>query len=135
MRDILLFAGAAILLLLIVRGWRSGGSVPENPPNDPWFQAQVVQPSADRPVIVKFGASWCGPCRMMESELDSLKSKLGSAIDIVKVDIDEREDLSDYYGIRGIPRTLVFLDGKVVADRTGLRKSDEMHALVKNLVR
>jgi thioredoxin 1 len=137
MRDILWIAAAAVLLMLIWRGVssRSGGPLPAEPPADEWFQKTVVGPSAERPVLVKFGAAWCGPCRAMEPELDKLESSLGDKLRVVRIDVDEREKVADHYGIRGIPRTLVFSEGKVVADAAGMHDADELKSLVKKWLR
>lgn len=128
MREFIWVAATVTLALLLFRHFREKNH-PE-PPADAWFQSEVVRPSESRPVLVKFGAEWCGPCRAMESQLDKLDSQMAGALRVVRIDVDERQSLSEHYGVSGIPRTLVFRDGRVVGDRVGYLSTDEMRSWV-----
>jgi thioredoxin len=123
MREVLWVAAIVIVALLLMKGLTQSRSYPE-PPADKWFQAEVVQ--QQRPVLVKFGAKWCPPCRAMEPELDEVESKLGDKVHVVRIDTDERPEIASHYGVSGIPRTFVFDNGKAVDDRTGLLNAEEM---------
>lgn len=87
-----------------------------SPPDDLWFQAKVVDQG--NLVLVKFGADWCGPCRMVDKELDKLRGRVPS-LDIVKIDVDEKPHLASHYGVSGIPRLMLFRQGKIEASRSG----------------
>ena len=98
---------------LIVNGsWQSVA-----PPDDAWFQAEVVNRA--EPVLVKFGAVWCPPCRMLDPELDRLSSEMGGRIAVVRINVDQRPALAQHYHVSSIPRLLLFKQGKVIADRVG----------------
>jgi thioredoxin-like negative regulator of GroEL len=83
------------------------------------------------PVVVKFGAKWCGPCRAMESQLASLEQTLPGRVQVVQIDTDERPELAHHYGVRGIPRTFLLSGGTVVDDRVGYLSSRELEAWVQ----
>ena len=97
---------------------------PVNPPDDRWFKAVVVDES--RPVLVKFGAEWCGPCVHMEGVLDELASRVYGRVKIVRIDIDERPDLASHYRVSTIPRVFLFKSGKVVTSHGGFADAQSM---------
>jgi thioredoxin len=129
MREILWIAAAAVLVMLAVRVARQP-ALPD-PPADEWFNRTVVQPSQTRPVLVKFGAEWCGPCRRMESELDQLQAELGEDLLVVRVDVDERRDLADHFGIGGIPDAILFREGRAVDRGIGYMNADALEQWVQ----
>ena len=70
-------------------------------------------------VIIKFGATWCGPCRMMGPVIDDLSKELGQAYKFVKINIDEEREIAIKYSVSSIPTFLFMKDGNVVAKETG----------------
>lgn len=62
----------------------------------------------DKPAIIDFYATWCGPCKMMSPIVDEMAEKYSGKIDVYKVDIDRQEELAALFGIRSIP-TFVFI--------------------------
>jgi thioredoxin 1 len=96
------------------------------PPEDPWFRSAVIKQSG--PVLVKFGATWCGPCRAVDAELTTL-SETGP-VQVVKIDVDAHRDLARHYGVTAIPRMLLFKDGKVVGDRKGYASADDLRSWI-----
>lgn len=67
--------------------------------------------------ILKFGASWCAPCRAIKPTLERLESSTG--IEILDVDVDDASDLANEYGIRAVPTLFAIKDGQVVDSITG----------------
>lgn len=96
------------------------------PPDDSWFQAEVINRS--EPVLVKFGANWCGPCRMLEGELDKFTADTHGRIAVVRVDVDKHPKLAQHYRVSSIPRLLLFQQGQIVADRVGFADARQLES-------
>jgi thioredoxin 1 len=87
-----------------------------------------------KPVLYDFFATWCGPCRMQTPILEELAKKMGDAVDIQKVDVDERMDLAEKYGIRVVPTLIIEKDGKIVQQMEGVTDAATLEKLLKPLV-
>ena len=100
------------------------------PPKDEWFQKSVLDNS--HPVVVKFGAEWCGPCRGMDEAIRILRPKLGSQVGFFIVDIDKKPELFRHYGSgSGIPQVMIFEHGKVVASQRGFGNTEQLESWIK----
>ena len=75
------------------------------------FESEVIQ--SNKLVIVDFWAEWCGPCKMIAPLLDEVAKEMTDKVKIVKVNVDEEQQLAQQYGIYNIPTLLFFKDGKV----------------------
>ena len=107
--------GAVLVAVVGVAVW-SGSSA--EPPDDSWFQRAVLQNSD--PVVVKFGADWCGPCRSMDKSLDLLESRFSNRARFLKINVDEKPELFAYYRSgSGVPQIMIFRDGEVIARDRG----------------
>jgi thioredoxin 1 len=83
------------------------------------FQREVLDSAV--PVVVDFWAAWCGPCRMVSPEVEALAEQYGSAIKVVKVDVDANQSVAGRYEIRGIPTIGLFEGGKLTKQAVGAR--------------
>ena len=92
------------------------------------FQREVLDSTV--PVVVDFWAAWCGPCRAVAPEVEALAEKYGSAIKVVKVDVDANQTVAGRYGIRGIPTLMVFKDGQLSATKVGAMSKSQMTAFI-----
>ena len=74
---------------------------------------------SDKPVMVDFWATWCGPCRMVGPIMDELHNEYAEKAVVGKVNIDEQNDIAMKYGIRNIPTVLIFKNGEIVDKQVG----------------
>ena len=93
------------------------------------FEVEVLK--SDKPVIVDFWATWCGPCRMLAPELEALAAEKGDTIKVGKVNVDENPELCAKYGIMSIPAIFVFKNGLVSAQSVGYQKKSDLAALLE----
>jgi len=82
------------------------------------FQRTVLK--SDVPVLVDFYADWCGPCHMLAPHLDTIAGEETGRLLVVKVDSDRAQELSQRYGISGLPTVVLFRDGKEVQRVVGM---------------
>lgn len=85
--------------------------------NQDEFDAKVVK--AGKPVLVDFFAEWCGPCKAAAPILDELADAGGEKYDIIKVNVDENQELAGKFGIMSIPTVVLFKDGEEVDRKIG----------------
>ena len=86
--------------------------------NDSTFETEVL--NCDKPVVVDFWATWCGPCRKLGPILDDIANEFGDKVKFVKVNTDENLKIAKDYAISGLPSLLVFKGGKAVERLVGL---------------
>jgi thioredoxin 2 len=80
------------------------------------FDDEIV---ASIPVLVDFWAPWCGPCRMVSPVVERVGREQAGAVKVVKLNVDEAPEISERYGIRGIPLLMIFRNGAEVDRLTG----------------
>ncbi len=100
--------------------------------SDDTFENEVLK--SDKPVMVDFWASWCGPCLALTPIIDELAEEYSDKIKICKLNVDENQKTAMEYGIKGIPTILFFKDGKVVEQSVGLVPKDYLENLIKKVI-
>ena len=98
------------------------------------FQEAVIQASNDKPVVVDFWASWCGPCKVLGPIIEQIAAEQSNQWTLVKVNTEEMPDIAQQYQIRSIPNVKMFVKGQVVAEFSGaLPRNSILQWLDENL--
>ena len=90
------------------------------------FRKEVLK--SDVPVLVDFFAPWCGPCKMLAPALEGVAKIYESRLKVVKVNVDDAQQLAAGYRIRGVPTLMFFKDGEVVDSIVGLPSASALRA-------
>ena len=79
---------------------------------------QLIQ--SEKPILVDFFATWCGPCQMLSPILKEVKEQLGDQISIIKIDVDKNQQIAAQYQVRGVPTMILFQKGKQLWRQSGV---------------
>jgi thioredoxin 1 len=77
-------------------------------------------------VLVDFYADWCGPCKMMSPILLEVKATLKEAVKIIKVNVDQHQDLASHFMVRGVPTLMLFQEGKMLWRQSGVLSTPDL---------
>ncbi|WP_395947521.1 thioredoxin [Caedibacter taeniospiralis] len=99
---------------------------------DSEFKSAVLD--SIQPVLVDFWAPWCGPCKMIAPVLDQVAEHYGQKLKVVKINVDDNQEIPAKFGVRGIPTLMVFKDGENVETKVGaVQKSQLIQILDKHI--
>jgi thioredoxin 1/putative thioredoxin len=96
------------------------------------FEQEVLR--SELPVLVEFGAEWCGPCKMVAPELEALSRELNGKAKIVTIDIDRSPLLARELGIQSVPTFVLFHQGRPMGGRVGALRKAELRQLIDPLL-
>ncbi len=88
------------------------------------FQHEVLE--ADLPVLLEFGAVWCGPCKMLEPVLKQLAQGWNGRVRLAKLDADQSPEIVMRYGVMGLPTLILFIDGQPRERLSGYTSRDKI---------
>jgi thioredoxin 1 len=90
--------------------------------------SELIQ--GEKPVLVDFFATWCGPCQMMQPILEETSRQLGDKVKVVKVDVDKNPLAAGNFQVRGVPTLILFKEGKVLWRQSGVVPTHQLVQVV-----
>jgi len=88
---------------------------------------------SDKPVLVDFFATWCGPCKMMTPKLQELKAVMGDKVTILKIDVDKKPEVSLQFQVQGVPTLIIFKQGRVAWRQSGVVAAKELERVIGSI--
>ncbi len=98
------------------------------------FGTEVLQRSHDVPVVVDFWATWCGPCKTLGPALEAVAADYDGRFELVKVDVDQNQELSQQFKIQSIPTVVAFKNGQPVSQFMGAIPDPQIRQFIDNIL-
>lgn len=92
------------------------------------FEEEVLK--ADKPVLIDFWATWCGPCRMLSPVIEEIAKEYDGKVKVGKVNVDEQPELASAFRVTSIPTVVVMKEGEVTNTSVGFRPKEQIVALL-----
>ena len=86
---------------------------------------------SERPVLIDFFATWCQPCKVQSSVLNSVKEQIGDKAKIVKIDVDQFPTIASENGVRGVPTLAIFKNGELLWKESGVHDVNSLVGLLE----
>jgi len=91
--------------------------------------------AGDKPVLIDFFATWCGPCKMMTPVVEELSKELGGSMHVLKIDVDQHEELSEQYRIQSVPTFLLLDKGEIMWRKSGVISKNILFEEAQKLIK
>ncbi|MFM7619611.1 MAG: thioredoxin [Bacteroidota bacterium] len=91
---------------------------------------EIIQ--SEKPVLIDFFATWCGPCQYQAPILEEVASEMGEGARILKIDVDRNQAVAAQYGVRSVPTLMIFKGGEVKWKEAGVKEKEQLVTLLKS---
>ena len=98
------------------------------------FRQDVIDQSMERPVVVDFWAEWCGPCKQLMPTLEKLANEFAGRFILVKVNIDENQQIAGAFGVQSIPFVVAMIEGQPVSQFQGVQNEQQIRAWLQEFI-
>jgi len=95
---------------------------------------EMLKTLGDQPILIDFHASWCGPCRIVQKELEHVRDKIGDKLHVFNIDTERFPSLGTRFQIAALPTLLLFKDGEVIHRIVGVETADEIMRQVGDFI-
>jgi len=85
---------------------------------------------SEKPVLIDFFATWCGPCKTLAPILKRVKDSLGERITILKIDVDKNQQLASKYQVRGVPTLILYQNGNQLWRKSGVLSKEDILKII-----
>ena len=92
------------------------------------FTDEVIK--SNKPVLVDFWATWCGPCQMLAPIIEEIANEYEGKVKVGKINVDEQPELANMYKVSSIPTVMVFKGGDVISTSVGYCKKEKLEAML-----
>lgn len=90
---------------------------------------------SDKPILVDFYATWCGPCQQLSPIVASVKKELAGQMKVVKVDVDKNKSASNKFKIKSLPTLAIFQNGKIIWKESGMKSKTQLLNIAKQFIK
>ena len=87
--------------------------------------------NSEKPVLIDFFATWCGPCQTLGPILKDVKEALGDQISIIKIDVDKNQAVASQFNVRGVPTMILFKNGSQLWRQSGVLSKDDLVKIIR----